>query len=187
MSENIFIHKSSFCDKNIKIGENTKIWHFCHISENAKIGKNCVIGQNIFVGKNVVIGDNVKIQNNVSVYENVSIDDDVFCGPSVVFTNVKNPRSFVSRKHEFLTTKIKKGVTLGANSTIVCGITVGEYALVGAGSVITKNVKPHSLMIGVPAIQKGWVSFAGEVLGQNLICPKDGEKFKIVNDQLIVL
>ena len=133
--------------KKVTIGKNTKIWHFCHISEGVKIGKNCVIGQNVFIGKNVRIGDNVKIQNNVSVYENVEIERDVFCGPSVVFTNVKTPRSFVSRKNEFLRTVVCQGVSLGANSTILCGIKIGKFALIGAGALITKECVPHSLML----------------------------------------
>lgn len=187
MNETSFIHNSSFCDKNLKIGRNTKIWHFCHISENVSIGNNCTLGQNVYLGKNVFLGNNIKIQNNVSIYESVLIEDDVFCGPSVVFTNVKNPRAFISRKDEFLETKIKKGASLGANSTIVCGVTIGEYAMIGAGSVITKTVKPHALMIGVPALRKGWVSLAGEVLDEKLVCPKDGSKYKISNQQLVLI
>ena len=173
MTEKHFIHNSSIVDEKVTIGKNTKIWHFCHISEGVKIGKNCVIGQNVFIGKNVRIGDNVKIQNNVSVYENVEIERDVFCGPSVVFTNVKTPRSFVSRKNEFLRTVVCQGVSLGANSTILCGIKIGKFALIGAGALITKECVPHSLMLGVPALQKGWVSHSGEILDEKLICPRE--------------
>lgn len=146
-----FLHKSSFVDKNVKIGENTKIWHFCHISSRAKIGKNCKIGQNVFIGEGVKIGNNVKIQNNVSVYSGVEIEDDVFIGPSVVFTNVIKPRSFINKKKKYTTTIIKKGATLGANSTVICGNTIGEYSFVGAGSVITKNVEKNNLVYGNPA------------------------------------
>ena len=152
--KNFFVHSSSIIDENVKIGQNTKIWHFCHVSSGAKIGKNCNIGQNVFVGEGVKIGNNVKIQNNVSVYSGVKIEDDVFIGPSVVFTNVIKPRSFVNKKKKYTTTIIKKGATLGANATIICGNKIGEYSFVGAGSVITKNVEKNTLVYGNPAIKK---------------------------------
>lgn len=149
--KNYFLHKTSLIDKNVKIGENTKIWHFCHISTGARIGKNCKIGQNVFIGEGVRIGNNVKIQNNVSVYSGVTIEDDVFIGPSVVFTNVKKPRSFIDKKKKYEKTKIMKGATLGANSTIICGNDIGEYSFVGAGSVVTKSVKKETTVVGNPA------------------------------------
>jgi UDP-2-acetamido-3-amino-2,3-dideoxy-glucuronate N-acetyltransferase len=179
-----FIHDSAIVDKGAQIGKNTRIWHFSHVMGSAKIGKNCILGQNVFVGNNVSLGNNVKIQNNVSVYEGVICEDDVFLGPSMVFTNVLNPRSTVNRKNEFKTTLVKKGTTIGANATIVCGVTLGEYCFIGAGAVVTKNVKPFALMIGVPAIQKGWVSRAGIILDETLTCPETGEKYKIIKNQL---
>jgi UDP-2-acetamido-3-amino-2,3-dideoxy-glucuronate N-acetyltransferase len=162
MNKDYFSHDSSIIDDGAKIGSGTKIWHFVHISSRAQIGKNCSLGQNVYVGNNTIIGDNVKIQNNVSVYDNVFIEDDVFCGPSVVFTNVYNPRSFVERKNEYRSTFIKKGSSLGANSTIVCGVTIGEYAFVGAGAMVNKPVKAFALVVGVPALQIGWMSKFGE-------------------------
>jgi UDP-2-acetamido-3-amino-2,3-dideoxy-glucuronate N-acetyltransferase len=157
-----FIHPSSILDNDVKIGQGTSIWHFCHISEGAKIGKNCIIGQNVFVGKNVIIGNGVKIQNNVCLFEGVEIKDDVFIGPSVVFTNILTPRAFINRKTEFLKTTIKKGASIGANSTIVCGNSIGEYALIGAGSVLTKSVADFEMWYGNPANKKGMVNKSGE-------------------------
>ena len=182
-----FSHSSSIVDDGSYIGINTKIWHFTHISSGAKIGDNCVLGQNVFVSPKSIIGNNVKIQNNVSIYDSVEIEDDVFCGPSCVFTNVKNPRAFVERKDEFLKTLVKKGTTIGANATIICGIEIGEYSMIGAGSTITKDVKAHSLIYGSPAKFKGWVSHAGEVLGKDLICPRDKTKYKILDNKLIII
>ncbi len=163
------IHHSVYIDENVLIGKNTKIWHFSHISQNVKIGKNCSLGQNIFVGKNVAIKDNVKIQNNVSIFEGVELNNEVFCGPSVVFTNVLNPRSFINQKKKFNKTIVKNGVTIGGNSTIICGITLGKYSFIGAGSVVTKNVKPFSLNYGNPSIQKGWVNRNGKKIKMPLI------------------
>ncbi len=176
-----FVHPTSVIDEGCRIGNNTKIWHFCHISDNAVIGDNCILGQNVFIGKHVVIGNGVKIQNNVSVYTGVTIEDDVFLGPSMVFTNVINPRSFIERKTEFKPTLIKKGCTIGANATILCGITIGEYALIGAGSVVTNDVKSFALMVGNPARQTGWVSMRGHKLlfdsSGIAYCPEGKEKY----------
>lgn len=183
----IFIHETAVVDKGAKIGADTKIWHFSHVMGTAQIGKNCVLGQNVFVGNKAVLGNNVKVQNNVSVYEGVVCEDDVFLGPSMVFTNVINPRSAVNRKNEFKTTLVKKGTTIGANATVVCGIELGEYSFIGAGAVVTKDVKPFALMTGVPARQKGWVSRSGAVLGDDLICPETGEKYVLKDDFLKLL
>lgn len=182
--EKIFIHETSVVDEGASIGTGTKIWHFCHVSATAKIGANCVLGQNVFLGNNAVLGNNVKVQNNVSVYEGVVCEDDVFLGPSMVFTNVINPRSAVNRKHEFKTTRVEKGATIGANATVVCGITLGRYCFIGAGAVVTKDVKPFALMTGVPARQKGWVSRAGAILNDELVCPDTGEVYKLENGLL---
>ena len=185
------IHFSAIIDKGARIGINTKVWHWTHVCSGAVIGKNCTLGQNVFVGNKVVIGDNVKIQNNVSVYDNVEIENNVFCGPSVVFTNVYNPRALISRKNEYLNTYIKEGVTLGANCTIVCGVTIGQGAFVGAGSVVTKNVKPYALVVGVPGKQIGWMSNFGERINLPLTgegewkCPKTNDIYKLTKDFLI--
>lgn len=159
-----FKHESSYVDENVEIGEGTKIWHFCHIMSGAKIGARCSLGQNVNVGGKAVIGNGVKIQNNVSIYDSVEIEDDVFCGPSMVFTNVINPRAFVERKTEYKKTILKKGCSIGANATIVCGVTIGEYALVGAGSVVTKDVPPYALVYGNPARVHGEVDKEGNIL-----------------------
>ena len=161
---NYFVHHTAQIDDNVSIGKGTNIWNWTHISAGASIGKNCIIGQNVFIGKNVLIGDNVKIQNNVSIYEAVTIENDVFCGPSCVFTNVINPRAFIERKNEFKSTIVKKGATIGANSTIICGNLIGEYSLIGAAALISKDVKNFSLMVGVPAKQLGWVDIQGNKL-----------------------
>lgn len=183
-------HPSTIIDDGAEIGDDTKIWHWSHVSSSARIGKNCSLGQNVYIGPEVIIGNNVKIQNNVSVYQGVTLEDDVFCGPSMVFTNVVNPRSAVQRKSEFKTTLVRKGASLGANCTIVCGHTIGEYAFVGAGSVITKDVKNFALMTGVPAQQAGWMSAFGERLDEELAqngtttCPHSGEVYTLTNDTL---
>ncbi len=181
-----YIHETAIVDAGAQIGEGTKVWHFCHVMGTAQIGKNSVLGQNVFVGSNVKLGNNVKVQNNVSVYEGVICEDDVFLGPSMVFTNVINPRSSVNRKQKFKTTLVKKGATIGANATIVCGVTLGEYCFIGAGAVITKSVKPFALMVGIPAKQKGWVSKLGNILNNNLICPETNEQYELKGDYLIL-
>ena len=158
------VDDTSIIESTAKIGNNTKIWHFCHVEHGTVIGDDCILGQNVFIGRDVKIGNGVKIQNNVSIYKGVEIEDNVFIGPSVVFTNVYNPRAFIEKKHEFRKTHIKKGATLGANSTIICGITIGEYALIGAGAVVRKDVLEHSLMVGVPAKRIGWVNYEGETV-----------------------
>lgn len=171
------VHATAIVDPGVKIGDGTKIWHFSHVLSNSSVGSGCSLGQNVVVGPNVQIGNGVKIQNNVSVYDGVTLEDDVFCGPSMVFTNVTNPRAFVSRKDEFAPTLVKRGASLGANCTVVCGSTVGEYAFVAAGAVVTKDVPDYALMIGVPARRSGWVSREGEILGEDLVCPRTGERY----------
>jgi UDP-2-acetamido-3-amino-2,3-dideoxy-glucuronate N-acetyltransferase len=159
-----FVHESAYVDEGVQVGAGTKIWHFCHVMPGAVIGERCSLGQNVVVMSGTRIGNNVKIQNNVSVYEGVELEDDVFCGPSMVFTNVINPRSHVTRKHEYRRTLVKRGSSIGANATIVCGVTLGEYAFVGAGAVITKDVAPYAMMAGVPARRIGWMCQCGEKL-----------------------
>ncbi|AOT09707.1 acyltransferase [Pseudoalteromonas luteoviolacea] len=184
---NYQVHASAIIDDGAQIGDDTRVWHFAHVCGGAQIGKGCSLGQNVFVGNKVTIGNNVKVQNNVSVYDNVYLEDDVFCGPSMVFTNVYNPRSFIERKTEYRDTIVKKGATLGANCTVVCGVTIGEYSLVGAGAVINKDVKPFALMVGVPAKQIGWISKFGEQLDLPLIgnatteCAHTGQVYKLVD------
>jgi len=161
-SKAYFVHDSSYIDDGAEIGAGTKIWHFCHIMNGAQIGKNCSLGQNVNISSRAVVGNNVKIQNNVTIYDDVVIEDDVFCGPSCVFTNVINPRAFIERKNEYKKTIIKKGATIGANATIICGVTIGEYAFIGAGSVVTKDVPPYALVYGNPATIQGKVNEHGE-------------------------
>ncbi|ODM84680.1 transferase [Bradyrhizobium elkanii] len=173
----VLIHQSSYVDDGAMLGRGTKVWHFCHILSRTVIGENCSIGQNVMIGPNVKIGNGCKIQNNVSIYDGVELADDVFCGPSCVFTNVNNPRADVSRKDEFRKTPIGRGVSIGANATIVCGHSLGEYCFVGAGSVITKDVPAFALMAGNPARRIGWMSRAGERLGDDLKCQRSGEAY----------
>lgn len=186
-------HESAIVDDGAQIGSNTRVWHFVHICSGAKIGDGCSLGQNVFVGNKVTIGNNVKIQNNVSVYDNVHLEDDVFCGPSMVFTNVYNPRSFIERKTEYRNTLVKKGATLGANCTIVCGVVIGEYSLIGAGAVINKDVPDFALMVGVPAKQIGWISKYGEQLDLPLTgkctikCKHTGDSYQLKDTTLTIL
>jgi len=184
MGNNYFCHESAIISNESKIGDNSKIWQFCHILGNSVIGKNCVIGQNVMIGPDVKIGSNCKIQNNVSIYKGITIEDNVFCGPSCVFTNVKTPRSFIDRSKEFLDTIIREGCSIGANATIICGIELGKYSMIAAGAVVTKDVKPYSLVLGSPASHVGWVSKAGERLEENLICPRTGQEYVIKNGSL---
>jgi len=188
---NYFAHESSYVDDNVKIGNDTKIWHFSHVLSGTTIGDNCSFGQNCVVGPKVNIGNGVKVQNNISIYEGVEVEDDVFLGPSMVFTNVINPRSFIVRKEEFKITLLKKGCSIGANATVVCGNTIGKYALIGAGSVVNKDVKDFALMVGVPARQIGWVSIAGNRLNfdENNIAVDtfDNTKYKLENNEVSLL
>ncbi len=182
------IHPSAIIDPGVRIGNGTRIWHFVHVMPTAQIGENCVIGQNVFVDNGVSIGNGVKIQNNVSVYNGVSLEDEVFVGPSVVFTNVINPRAFIERKNEFKATLVKKGASIGANATIICGISIGEFAMVAAGSIVTKDIAPYALVMGNPARQNGWVSRAGGKLEfgpQNeAICPLSGEMYILMDNNI---
>jgi UDP-2-acetamido-3-amino-2,3-dideoxy-glucuronate N-acetyltransferase len=178
---NYFAHPSSFIDPGAIIGDGTKIWHFCHVMPGAVIGARCNLGQNVVVMPGTRIGNNVKIQNNVSIYEGVTLEDDVFCGPSCVFTNVLNPRSHVSRKHEYQTTLVRRGASIGANATIVCGTTLGEYCFVGAGAVVTADVPAFALMLGVPARQAGWMCQCGvrlELIGGAVRCSSCGAGYR---------
>ena len=181
-----YIHPSAIVDPGAKIGKGTKIWHFCHVGPDAVIGERCSLGQNVFVGK-AKIGNGVKIQNNVSVYDEVEIEEDVFCGPSMVFTNVYNPRAPITRKHEYRKTLVKKGVTIGANATIVCGLTLGEYCFIGAGAVVNREAKPYALVVGVPARQVGWMSRFGKKLNLpiagagKVICPEKRDVYELNN------
>ena len=186
---NYFVHESSFVDACVFIGDNTKIWHFSHVLSHTTIGTNCSFGQNCVVGPKVNIGSGVKVQNNVSIYEGVEVEDDVFLGPSMVFTNVINPRAFIQRKEEFKKTLLKKGCSVGANATIICGVTIGEYALIGSGAVINKDVKPYALMVGVPAKQIGWVGIFGDTLefDDNNRTEDKFAKYMIIGDSLEVI
>tara|TARA_A100001015_G_scaffold242910_1_gene277687 strand:+ start:546 stop:1142 length:597 start_codon:yes stop_codon:yes gene_type:complete len=190
MSNKSQIHPTAIVDNGARIGAGSKIWHFVHISGGAKIGRNVSLGQNVFIGNKVVIGDDCKIQNNVSVYDNVKLEQGVFCGPSMVFTNVYNPRALIERKNEYQSTTVKKGATLGANCTIVCGVTIGRFAFIGAGAVVNRNVPDYALMVGVPSKQIGWISEYGEKLnlpleGHDYIkCANTGDKYVLNNQKL---
>ncbi len=175
--EAVFVHESAYVDAPNQIGVGTKIWHFSHVLPNCTIGENCTIGQNVMIGPNVRIGNDCKIQNNVSIYTGVELEDGVFCGPSCVFTNVLNPRATVSRKTEFKKTLVRYGATIGANATIVCGHTIGAFAFIAAGAVVTRDVLDFALMVGGPAKRIGWMSKSGERLGKDLICPRDGSRY----------
>ncbi|MDD2196067.1 MAG: acyltransferase [Bacteroidales bacterium] len=191
MENQYFAHETAVIDEDCTIGEGTKIWHFSHIMPGCVIGKACNIGQNVVVSPDVVLGDNVKVQNNVSIYTGVICEDDVFLGPSMVFTNVINPRSAVNRKSEYLKTYVKKGATIGANSTIVCGITLGEFCFIGAGAVVIRDVKPYSLVVGNPAKHIGWMSEFGHRLNFNdkgiAICPESKQEFSLKDDFIVKL
>ncbi len=186
----VTIHPSAIVDDGAVIGDGSRVWHFAHVCAGARIGSGVSLGQNVFVGNKVIIGDRCKVQNNVSIYDNVTLEDGVFCGPSMVFTNVYNPRSFVERKDEYRDTLVKRGATLGANCTIVCGVTVGEYAFVGAGAVVTKDVPSYALVVGVPARQVGWMSEFGEQIPLPLkgageyTCPHTGARYQLVENHL---
>ena len=195
---NYLKHESSYIDSDVHIGEGTKIWHFSHILSGAKIGDNCIVGQNVCIERDVIVGNRCKIQNNVSIYKGVILEDEVFCGPSCVFTNVYNPRAFIERKHEFRTTLVKRGATIGANATIVCGVTIGRYALIAAGAVIKHDVADYAIMAGVPATRIGWVCKCGTTLNTNgnarsaeneaeISCVYCGNKYTLRDEVLTVL
>lgn len=180
-----FIHESAYVDEPCRIGDGTRIWHFCHVSQNAEIGERCILGQNVFVAGDVKIGNNVKIQNNVSLYTGVELEDDVFCGPSCVFTNVINPRSQIVRHSQYQRTVVRRGASIGANATIVCGATIGRYAFIGAGAVVRGDVADYALMLGVPATRRAWMSRHGHRLERldadgNLVCPESGWRYREV-------
>jgi UDP-2-acetamido-3-amino-2,3-dideoxy-glucuronate N-acetyltransferase len=179
-----FAHPTAIVDPNVTVGAGTKIWHFSHVLGGSVVGERCVLGQNVVVGPDVRIGNGCKIQNNVSVYKGVTLEDDVFCGPSMVFTNVLNPRAFIERKDEFRPTLVRRGATIGANATIVCGNTIGEYAMVGAGAVVTRNVPAFALVIGAPAKFLGWISRSGDRLGADLVCPRTKERYTLEGNAL---
>jgi UDP-2-acetamido-3-amino-2,3-dideoxy-glucuronate N-acetyltransferase len=185
------VHPTSVIDEGAQIGEGTRIWHFCHLMPTSVVGNNCIIGQNVFIDNNVVLGNGVKVQNNVSIYNGVIIEDDVFLGPSMVFTNVINPRSFIERKTEFKKTIIHKGASIGANSTILCGVEIGSYAMIGAGTMVVKNILPYALVVGNPAQQIGWVSEAGHTLDFTADgvakCPQSGKKYKLKDEMVFAI
>jgi UDP-2-acetamido-3-amino-2,3-dideoxy-glucuronate N-acetyltransferase len=187
---NFFVHETSIIDAGAKIGKDTKIWHFSHIMSKAVIGERCNIGQNVYIDNNVKIGTGVKIQNNVSVYANVEVEDDCFLGPSMVFTNVVNPRAFVERKNEFKNTLVKRGCSIGANATIICGITLGEYSFVGAGTLVNKDIPPYAMVVGVPMRTIGWISKNGQKLSFNEdgigICSITKEKYKLIGESKVI-
>ncbi len=190
MSGDYFVHPSSYVDEPCEIGAGTRIWHFCHIMAGARIGARCNLGQNVFVGSGVTIGNNVKIQNNVSVYPGVELEDDVFCGPSCVFTNVINPRSQIVRHHEYRRTLVRRGATIGANATIVCGVTIGRYAFIAAGAVVVTDVPDYALMLGVPARHRGWMSRHGHRLPEPdadgiMACPESGWRYREVEPGVV--
>jgi UDP-2-acetamido-3-amino-2,3-dideoxy-glucuronate N-acetyltransferase len=181
MERKYFVHPTAIVDEPVDMGEGTQIWHFSHIMSGARIGEHCIIGQNVFIGKGALLGNNIKVQNNVSIYDGVILEDDVFCGPSMVFTNVFNPRSFISRKKEFRKTLVRKGATIGANATVVCGNTIGQYAFIGAGSVVTRDVPDYALVYGNPGKAKGWVCrCAEEVAFQSgrAVCKACGKRYQ---------
>lgn len=181
----VSIHESAYVDEGAEIGDGTRVWHFSHVMAGARVGARCVIGQNVMIGPGAVIGDGCKIQNNVSLYAGVTLEDDVFCGPSSVFTNVLTPRAFIERKSEFRPTLVRRGATIGANATIVCGVEIGAFALIAAGAVVTRPVPAYALVAGLPARRIGWVGEAGEPLGEDLVCPRTGTRY-VLHDQGIL-
>lgn len=197
--QDFFIHESSYIDENVEIGEGTRIWHFCHILGNTKIGKNCIIGQNVMIGPDVLLGERCKIQNNVAIFKGVTIEDEVFCGPSCVFTNVYNPRAFIERKKEFRPTLVKRGATIGANATIICGATVGRYAMVAAGAVVKSDVNDYAIVAGVPAKQIGWTckcgitlkfvstELCGEGAERRARCEYCGKEYSLLKGNLLII
>jgi len=185
MPGEFFAHPSAIIDANVEIGPGTRIWHFSHVLSGSRIGENCVIGQNVMIGPRVRVGNGCKIQNNVSLYEGVTLEDDVFCGPSAVFTNVIAPRAFIERKNEFRPTYVGQGATIGANATVVCGVTIGKYAMVAAGAVVTRHVSPFALVVGSPARFRAWVGRSGERLDDRLTCPRTGERYVLVDGYLV--
>jgi UDP-2-acetamido-3-amino-2,3-dideoxy-glucuronate N-acetyltransferase len=187
MVDGSFVHESAYVDEDVVLGDETKVWHFSHILKGSRIGRNCSIGQNVMIGPDVSVGDNCKIQNNVSLYKGVEVEQGVFCGPSCVFTNVFNPRAETERKDEFRQTLVRRGATIGANATVVCGNELGEYCMIGAGAVVTRPVPAYALMVGVPARHVGWVSRVGEILDESLICPRTGERYELRNGALIAI
>jgi UDP-2-acetamido-3-amino-2,3-dideoxy-glucuronate N-acetyltransferase len=198
MNKNYFIHESSFVDDNVEIGQDTMIWHFSHILSGSRIGKQCIVGQNVMIGPDVIIGNKCKFQNNISIYKGVTIEDEVFCGPSCVFTNVYNPRAFIDRRNEFAPTVVKRGATIGANATIICGITIGKYAMIAAGAVVKQDVPDYAIVTGVPAKQVGWACKCGVTLKTNaarkkakgdsmLACSYCSNEYVLRNGQFIVL
>lgn len=191
MTENAYyVHPSAYVDEPCRIGTGTRIWHFCHVMQDARIGERCVLGQNVFVARGVIIGDNVRIQNNVSVYAGVELEDDVFCGPSCVFTNVINPRAEISRQGDYQPTLVRSGATIGANATIICGVTIGHYAFVGAGAVVRHDVPDYALVLGVPASLKGWMSRHGHRMKDPgadgiMVCPESGWRYRLVSPGVV--
>jgi UDP-2-acetamido-3-amino-2,3-dideoxy-glucuronate N-acetyltransferase len=183
----VAIHESAYVDEGAVVGAGSRVWHFAHVMAGARIGARCVIGQNVMVGPGAVVGDGCKIQNNVSLYAGVTLEEDVFCGPSCVFTNVLTPRAFIERKSEFRPTLVRRGATIGANATILCGIELGAFCLVAAGAVVTREVAPFALMAGVPARRIGWVGEAGEPLGEDLVCPRTGARYAIAGEGLVAV
>lgn len=186
MSSDYFVHSTAVIDPGVRIGSGTRVWHFSHVLRGSEIGERCVIGQNVMIGPNVRIGNGCKIQNNVSLYDGVTLDDDVFCGPSAVFTNVLSPRAFIDRRNEFRSTHVGLGASIGANATIICGSKIGRFAMIAAGAVVTRNVPDFALMVGSPARFRAWVGRSGERLGDDLVCPRTGERYREESGRLLI-